>query len=43
MPHVPLNASAPDFALQNFKGENIRLSDFCGQSNVLLVFNRGFG
>ncbi len=42
MPQVKLNQPAPDFTLQNFKGETIRLSDFKGTSNVLLVFNRGF-
>lgn len=42
MPKVALNTSAPDFALKNFQGETIRLSDFKGKRNVLLVFNRGF-
>lgn len=42
MPKVSLDTPAPDFALQNFSGEMVRLSDFKGQSNVLLVFNRGF-
>lgn len=42
MPQITLNTPAPDFALPNFEGKIIRLSDFCGQSNVLLVFNRGF-
>lgn len=42
MPKVSLNTQAPDFALQNFQGETVRLSDFRGKSNVLLVFNRGF-
>ena len=42
MPQVSLNTPAPDFTLQDFKGESIRLSNFKGQSNVLLVFNRGF-
>jgi peroxiredoxin len=42
MPRVSLNAPAPDFALQDFEGETVRLSDFRGKSNVLLVFNRGF-
>lgn len=42
MPKVSLNAKAPDFALQNFQGEIVRLSDFHGKSNILLVFNRGF-
>jgi peroxiredoxin len=42
MPKVSLNVPAPDFALQNFKGEMVRLSDFRGESHVLLVFNRTF-
>jgi peroxiredoxin len=42
MPKVSLNAPAPDFALKNFKGETIRLSDYHGKSKVVLVFNRGF-
>jgi len=39
---VRLNTPAPDFALQDFQGQTVRLSDFCGKSHVLLVFNRGF-
>jgi len=42
MPQVALNTPAPDFALEDFRGTTIRLSDFSGQANVLLVFNRGF-
>lgn len=42
MPQVALNTPAPDFSLPNFQGEPVTLSDFCGQSHVLLVFNRGF-
>jgi peroxiredoxin len=42
MPRVELNTPAPDFILQNFEGKAVRLSDFKGQTNVLLVFNRGF-
>ena len=42
MPRVSLNIPAPDFTLQNFQGETVRLSDFKGQVNVLLVFNRTF-
>jgi len=42
MPKVPLNTPAPDFSLQNYKGELVRLSDFRGKSHVLLVFNRTF-
>jgi peroxiredoxin len=42
MPQVSLNIPAPDFALKNFKGEMVHLSDYREKSNVLLVFNRGF-
>jgi peroxiredoxin len=42
MPKVTLNTPAPDFTLQNFNGETVRLSDFRDKSHVLLVFNRGF-
>ncbi len=42
MPQVSLNTSAPDFSLPNFQGEPVNLSDFCGRSHLLLVFNRGF-
>ncbi len=33
---------ARDFTLENTKGEPITLSDFEGEKNVYLVFNRGF-
>jgi len=39
---IALNTPAPDFTLQNFKGETVRLSDFYFQTHILLVFNRGF-
>jgi peroxiredoxin len=42
MPKVAINTPAPDFALANLEGKEVRLSDFKGQANVLLVFNRGF-
>ena len=42
MPKVDLNKPAPDFALEDFTGKNIKLSEFTGTANVLLVFNRGF-
>jgi peroxiredoxin len=42
MPQVSLSTIAPDFSLQNFRGETVTLSDFYGKANVLLVFNRGF-
>ncbi len=42
MPQVSLNTPAPEFALDDFRGRSVRLSDFYGKANVLLVFNRGF-
>lgn len=42
MPRVELHAPAPEFALLDFAGAEIRLSEFRGTKNVLLVFNRTF-
>jgi peroxiredoxin len=42
MSKVALNTPAPDFELPDFTGKTVRLSDFRGKTNVLLVFNRGF-
>lgn len=42
MPRVNLDQPAPDFELADFNGKPVRLSDYRGKSNVLLVFNRGF-
>lgn len=42
MPKVSINAPAPDFTLDDFEGKTVRLSDFKGKSNVMLVFNRTF-
>jgi peroxiredoxin len=39
---VELNTRAPDFALSDYLGQMVRLSDFLGSKNVVLVFNRGF-
>jgi peroxiredoxin len=33
---------APDFVLTDVDGESIRLSDYRGHRNVVLVFLRGF-
>jgi peroxiredoxin len=33
---------APDFELNDTSGRVVRLSDFRGRKNVVLVFNRGF-
>jgi peroxiredoxin len=42
MPKISLNTHAPDFTLENFRGDAIRLSDFRGIKHIVLVFNRGF-
>jgi hypothetical protein len=42
MGRIKLDAPAPDFTLENFRGETVRLSDYRDRSHVLLVFNRGF-
>jgi cytochrome oxidase Cu insertion factor (SCO1/SenC/PrrC family) len=42
MSKVELNTPAPDFTLTDFNGIEVSLSDFRGNKNVLLVFNRGF-
>ena len=42
MAKVALNAPAPDFTLTDYQGQPVSLSDFRGNQNVLLVFNRGF-
>lgn len=42
MPRVEISRAAPDFFLEDFNGQQIRLSDFRGEKNVLLVLNRGF-
>jgi len=33
---------APDFTLPDHQGQEVRLSDYRGKKNVLLVLNRGF-
>jgi peroxiredoxin len=39
---VEINQPAPDFSLETFDGEEVKLSSFQKKKNVLLVFNRGF-
>lgn len=39
---IELNQPAPDFTLMDIHGNEVRLSDFKGRKNVLLIFNRGF-
>jgi mycoredoxin-dependent peroxiredoxin len=42
MSKIELNAPAPDFSLADYNGKTIRLSDYRGKANVVLVFNRTF-
>lgn len=42
MANVSLKEKAPDFEMEDFKGSKVKLSDFRGKSNVLIVLNRGF-
>ena len=42
MAKVSMNSPAPDFKLADYLGKPIRLSDFRGKKQVLLIFNRGF-
>ena len=39
---IELNRAAPDFALDDWKGDRFSLSGLAGKKHVLLVFNRGF-
>jgi peroxiredoxin len=42
MARVQINARAPDFTLEDFQGQTVRLSGYQGDKHVVLVFNRGF-
>jgi peroxiredoxin len=42
MPRVEIDTAAPDFQLDDFRGNPFKLSDLQGESSVVLVFNRGF-
>lgn len=42
MPKVQLHTPAPDFLLHDVENKPVRLADFRGLKNVVLVFNRGF-
>lgn len=42
MAQIELDLPAPDFSVEDFSGQEFRLSALHGKSNVLLVFNRGF-
>jgi peroxiredoxin len=36
------NSAGQDFSMKDSEGRTIRLSDYRGKKNVVLVFNRGF-
>lgn len=42
MEKLQTNIEAPDFELNDYKGNLITLSSFRGKNHVLLVFNRSF-
>lgn len=42
MASIEVNKEAPDFEIEDFKGNKFKLSSFRGEKNVLLVLNRGF-
>ena len=42
MSRIALNQIAPNFSLDDYNGKKVRLADFRGKKNVLLVFNRTF-
>jgi peroxiredoxin Q/BCP len=42
MAKIQEGSTAPDFTLTDTQGQSVSLSDFQGQKQVVLVFNRGF-
>lgn len=42
MSKVEINTIAPEFTLEDYKGNPVSLSEFKGKKNVILVFNRTF-
>ena len=42
MAKIEEGSTAPDFTLTGTQGQSVSLSDFQGQKQVVLVFNRGF-
>jgi hypothetical protein len=42
MSKVAIHQVAPDFKLTDYQGKTIQLSQYRGQKNVVLIFNRGF-
>ena len=42
MSKIALNKPAPEFELDDYMGQPVKLTDFRGKKNVVLIFNRGF-
>lgn len=42
MGNIAINQKAPDFEIEDYKGNKFKLSDYRGKNNVLIVLNRGF-
>ncbi len=42
MVSIKIGDSAPNFTAVDSEGRTVRLSDYRGKKNVVLVFNRGF-
>jgi peroxiredoxin len=42
MSRIKQDTIAPDFSVPDHQGQEVRLSDYRAQKNVLLVLNRGF-
>ncbi|MFN2223195.1 MAG: hypothetical protein ACK2UH_11620 [Candidatus Promineifilaceae bacterium] len=42
MSKVSINQPAPEFTLQDYRGNMVSLADYRARGPVLLVFNRGF-
>jgi peroxiredoxin len=42
MVSIKTGSLAPDFTAVDSEGMTVRLSDYRGKKNVVLVFNRGF-
>jgi peroxiredoxin len=42
MTDLAVGKQAPDFVINDFNGQPVRLSDFHGKKHVVLAFLRGF-
>ena len=42
MAKIELGAIVPDFTLDDYRGQSVRLSDYREKKHVILVLNRGF-